>query len=469
MGLTASFNTARAGLGLVARRAEVIAANVSRADEPGYVQRRITPGERPGIVAVQRMIDPALQQMRRDAAADAAKAEIGRGFALRLDELAGDPDRPGSLLDHLARFEAALTTVASDPTSNAGLTVAVDALGAAVGKLNALGRHIATARQDAENRIAATVDGLNRDLEAVDGLNADIRRLGALGRDTSDLLDRRALKIDSIAEAVPVRPLARDDGTVALVTKGGAILLDGVAAPIGFSPRQSIQPSHAHPADLSGLTLRDRPAGTGLAGEPFAGGTLAALFELRDAGAPRGMAQLDAVAQELATRLQESDATVTAPRSGPLTDGGARVAAIPEPGLAIRLQVDPRLGGDGVRLLRDGMDAPVATHRNDQLLDHLDALAEVSTPRSDALGGGAADMTSLAGRFHSAVSTQRLVAVDLADGARGEANRLRDLRDGGAVDIDAEMQRLLRVEQAYAANARLIQAVGQMMDRITEI
>jgi flagellar hook-associated protein 1 FlgK len=115
------------------------------------------------------------------------------------------------------------------------------------------------------------------------------------------------------------------------------------------------------------------------------------------------------------------------------------------------------------------MDAAAATHRNDQLLDHLAALAEVSTPRSDALGSGAADIASLAGRLHSAVSTDRLVALDRADGARGEADRLRDMRDGAAVDIDAEMQRLLRVEQAYAANARLIQAVGQMMDRLTEI
>ena len=37
------------------------------------------------------------------------------------------------------------------------------------------------------------------------------------------------------------------------------------------------------------------------------------------------------------------------------------------------------------------------------------------------------------------------------------------------VDSDAEMQKLLEYEQAYAANARVIQAIEEMMDQILRL
>jgi len=46
---------------------------------------------------------------------------------------------------------------------------------------------------------------------------------------------------------------------------------------------------------------------------------------------------------------------------------------------------------------------------------------------------------------------------------------LTEAEAAGGVDSDYEMQMLLRVEQAYAANARVIQAVETMMQRLMEI
>jgi len=37
------------------------------------------------------------------------------------------------------------------------------------------------------------------------------------------------------------------------------------------------------------------------------------------------------------------------------------------------------------------------------------------------------------------------------------------------VDTDVELQNLLVIEQAYAANAKVIQAVNSMMNKILEI
>lgn len=473
MSLTASLNTALSGLGLTARRAEILASNVASADTPGYARRRLSTDGTVQGTQVLREVDPALQQMRRDAGAEAAGAAITAGFASALDMRMGDPDRPGSLQALLARFDAALTVAAADPTSLAGLASGAAAAEDLVDGLTGLADLVIDARQGAEARIADGVARLGSDLALVADLNADIRRLEVLGQDPSDLRDRRASIVDRISEAVPVRQLPRDHGEVALVSHGGVILLDGSPAEIGFSERAFVEPDQAYPADLSGLTVDGRAVGTGRDGDGLAGGSLGALFDLRDRAAPEAMARLDAIALELAQRFQDgaTDPSLSATEPGLFTDRQARVGTAPDAGLAARLQVNDLLASDGPERLRDGFGAaaPAAPASNAQLLRFSDALAARTAPLSGALGSAPADLTDLGGRLRSALSSDRLAAQDASDGADLTWQRLVDLRDGGAVDIDEEMRRLLAVEQAYAANARLIQAVGQMMDRVTEI
>jgi flagellar hook-associated protein 1 FlgK len=469
MSLSASLNAATRGLDLSARRAELIASNVSRADDPDYAKRRLeTDGTTTGT-SVRRVVNPAEQQMRREAQGEAARAGIAQAFATDLDRMIGDPDQRGSLQDGLARFSAALTLAASDPTSEPALDAIRDAARDVAMRLNGLAEAVTVRRQAAETAIAGGVERLNADLRAVEDVNAQIVKADALGQDSSTLRDRRAMHINSISEAVPVRRLDRGDGSIGLVTLGGAILLDGKAATVGFEARQGIAPDQVFPTTLNELTLRDRPAGTGRAGEFFAGGALAAEFAIRDDAAPTAMSRLDAFAQELAIRMQDSDLSLAAPNPGPFTDGGLRVGATPEPGLAARLALDDRLNDRGARLFRDGMDGPIQANANDQLLRFAEALDARQAPQSDTLGSGPSDMIGLAGRLRSAISSDRVAADRSAELAVREADRLIANRDGGVISVDEEMQRLLRVEQAYAANARLIQAVSQMMDRLTEM
>ena len=51
----------------------------------------------------------------------------------------------------------------------------------------------------------------------------------------------------------------------------------------------------------------------------------------------------------------------------------------------------------------------------------------------------------------------------------GQADTIWSRLAADGVDSDAEMQRLLQYEQAYAANARVIQAIQTMMDQILGI
>ncbi|PWJ22332.1 flagellar hook-associated protein FlgK [Jannaschia seohaensis] len=473
MSLTASLNMAIAGLTLQSKRAAVLSSNVASADVPGYARRELSSDGTVRSVGVVRGIDLGLQQMRRDASSDTAKASVAQGFAANLDELIGDPDQTGSLQSLLAKLDAAMTVAASDPTAPTTLIAAADAAANLVDGITGLAESVTQARQKAEDDIASTVAQLNSDLSQVAHLNVDIRRMEALGQDPSDLEDRRAVLVDHIAETVPVRQMQRDNGAIALISKGGVILVDSSAAEVDFTARPAIEPGFTYPADLSGLSVKGLDLGTGQPGDGLAGGTLGALFTLRDEAAPQAMARLDAFAQDLATRFQEAttDPSLAAGEPGLFTDAGATVGAAPVPGLAGRLSLNDLIATDGPERLRQGLGSnpgePVTS--NAQLLRFSDAMAARRVPASAVLGDAPTDLSGLGGRLRSAIALERLRADDAVESTRVATDRLVALRDGAAVDIDTEMQRLLQVEQAYAANARLIQAVGQMMDRITEI
>ncbi len=58
---------------------------------------------------------------------------------------------------------------------------------------------------------------------------------------------------------------------------------------------------------------------------------------------------------------------------------------------------------------------------------------------------------------------------DQADFATARYDTLHTAELGQGVDTDVEMQNLLLIEQSYAANAKVLSAVDQMMQRLLEL
>jgi flagellar hook-associated protein 1 FlgK len=69
----------------------------------------------------------------------------------------------------------------------------------------------------------------------------------------------------------------------------------------------------------------------------------------------------------------------------------------------------------------------------------------------------------------SSVATQRLANQSEAVQASSRLSALEELEAAKGVDSDQQTQMLLLIERAYAANARVIQAVEQMLDNLLEI
>jgi flagellar hook-associated protein 1 FlgK len=69
----------------------------------------------------------------------------------------------------------------------------------------------------------------------------------------------------------------------------------------------------------------------------------------------------------------------------------------------------------------------------------------------------------------SSLSQERVATEERQSFATGQAEEFRAQELATGVDRDAELQRLLLVEQAFGANARMIQTIDDMLDTLLRI
>jgi flagellar hook-associated protein 1 FlgK len=481
MSLSHTLSNAVGGLTAASRLAEVVSSNVSNAMTDGYGRRQLDlnaasiggRGAGVQIGGVTRVVDKGLIGDRRLADAAAAGAQAGVDMQAELEKIVGAPGQADALASRVTALEQSLVDAATDPASplrlDAVLTRAQDLAGA----LNTASDNVQTLRTRADADIALQVDQLNTALERVEGLNGDITDSFNAGADPSGLMDQRQKIVDQISGIVPIRELARPDGRIALMTPDGEMLVDGPAKRFAFTPTPVITADMTHAGGgLVGISVDGRaiaPDGLG----KLAGGSLGAAFTARDDTLVAAQDKLDSAAAHLIERMQDAsvDPTLGPTDAGLFTDAGNPLDPTNTTGLAGRIEVnaavDTARGGDTWRL-RDGLRASAPGAAGDSSL----LLATGSALSSDQPLGTGGPARSLAGHFadiQSNIGQARLQADEDLGFANARQAALTEAEAATGVDTDHEMQTLLRVEQAYAANARLVQTVETMLDRLMEL
>lgn len=480
MSLSSSLSAAITGLSATARRAEVVSSNVANASTPGYAARDVelvsmglgSSGSGVRVVGVTRNVDPILLSERRTAESAFEGAATQAGFQRDLVNAIGEPTDANSLGAAVTRFETALVDASTRPESDARLISVVNAGGDLALKLNTISDQISASRQNADAEIGLTVERLNTALQQVADLNLQIRQTLGTGRDAASLMDQRQTVVDSIAREIPLHEVDRGRGQIALYSKGGIALLDGAPAELEFATSPLITPGMTVGGGaLSQISVNGRPVDPLSRYSSLSGGRLEALFAVRDIDAPQAQARVDAVARDFVERFQSADVDPTLMPGDPglFTDAGGPFVTTDELGLAGRLTfsplVDPAEGGDVTRL-RDGLGAttPGPIGNSAQIQRFATALSAGRTTISTEFSAASRSSQDLVSDLLSLVSTDRAAreATESFNSARLTTLQNDELANG--VDTDYEMQQLLLIEQAYAANARIIQTVGEMLD-----
>lgn len=483
MSITIAQNTAVSALALVSRETGVVSSNIANALDETHARRELETAARadggmdPQASRIKRVVDTALVGDLRLANADRESVATRADGLERLESIIGAPGSGLGVVDAITALEEALASASSRPDSDVRLSGVRDAAVSLADRFTRAAGEIQDLRLEADRSIVRGVDQANAALERVADLNAQISVASATRRDTSALLDRRQAQIDDLARLIPVRELPRDNNQIALVTPSGATLLDGTRPSyLGFdaAPVVSAQMSLASGA-LSGLELDGKPVSTGPEGR-LMGGALGAQFALRDDLAASAATNLDALARDVVERFESPEADATRPVGAPglFTDDGAALDPATETGLAGRLRVnamvDPAQGGAEWRL-RTGLGAaapgPVGDARGLQALEQ--AIQTPRVPHSGTITNSARDLPQLAADMLSRVGTAR-IGLEAEQASRAaRADMLQEARLQGGVDTDAELQRLLQLEQAFAANSRVLRAADEMMRTVLEV
>lgn len=495
MSLDSALLTATSGLRLTSRQLTQASQNVANSGVAGYTRKEVDGQSLHGggvrALEATRQIDTALRSQLLAAAGQEGALSLRDGTLAPLARLQGDPTAATSTSGLVSALNDSFTALAANPADGGTINSALLAAQDVADQVNAVAGAIGGARQQVQDGLRQDVDQANDLLSTIAKFDKLVRSETQAGRSAADLQDQRDLAITQLASLVNVKPVAADQGGVTLMLNNGSNLpLDEGSKPFALADA-TVSPGTyfgAPDGTLPGLTLNNVAVGN-----TALGGKIGEGFTLRDKTLPTMQAELDTTAATLATRLDQqglrlfTDAGDVAPPD-PTSAAGAAQAV----GFANRMQVNTAVA-ETPRLLRDGTHAMAGFTPNPEggpagfsnLVKRVTAysfgsesapgvkhaaIATIGLGPSGGLNSGFAAPTRIGDYATAVVGSQASIAA-AADSQAGQATALRGqfsdlLQKSEGVDVDSEMANMVQLQNAYAANARVLTAVQSMWDAL---
>jgi flagellar hook-associated protein 1 FlgK len=490
MSLDSALLIATSGLRHASRQMATSSQNVANAAVEGYT-RKLAPGAEVGsggvrTLEMRRDVDEALRAQARSGRSAAAAAKLRDEILAPLAAAQGDPADGASLGGLVGRLRDSLTTLRASPSDTIAQSEALRTAESLAGRLNEAGRAVTAARQGAQDSALRDVDRANGFVRDIARLDAQVTAEIAAGRNGDALRDQRDLAVSKLSELLDVTPVEGQGGSLTLILRGGSVLpLDPVASPLAMAGGVVLPDSYSGPpaGTLPGLSLNGRPLDARVLG-----GRIGEALAQRDGTLARMGAEFDTLASAVAQRLSEQGLTLftEADGSAPPSLGSATTT-----GFASRITVSPEVQSNPAAI-RDGTsDAPgfpFNTTGSTGFTGVLSRVLDFAFGGQRAAGiphtaipstglGPAGNLTSsfsaplrltdYAAAVSGAHAAEAAAASEQSRQAGGVADRLALLVQGReGVDVDKEMANMVTLQNAYAANARLMGAVQGMWDAL---
>jgi len=320
------------GLSATSVQISVTSSNISNADTTGYTKKSanqsssVTNGVGTGVTVtgITSTVDKLLLKSLVGADSELGAADTTNTYLTSLQKLYGsisssdDSSSGTSLANSIASLESALSSLASTPNSASLQSNVVSALDDVASQLRETSSGIQKLRSDADQDIASSIDDVNADLQQIADLNAEIKQTAATGRSTADLEDQRNTALQDLASKMNVSYFTTSNGDLQIYTTSGQALVDSSAHTISYTAAANVTASTTYTAGssssgFSAITVN----GVDITSQ-ISGGDIGALITLRDDALPDAQAQLDQLAQQLASAMNSisnNASSVPAPTS----------------------------------------------------------------------------------------------------------------------------------------------------------
>lgn len=499
MNLDSALSIATGGLANVNRQMAVVSQNVANASTPGYAAEIATQwsltadGQGLGVHSgpTIRNLDTVLQGELFSQNATVAGLQTQQTALQAIDAVAGTPGQGTDIASLLGKVQDQFSTLLNNPDSAPQQSEVVSTAVTLAQGINDLSNAYTTQRQTAEDNIGTELATLNTTLGTIGWLSNKIISLKASGLSAADLENQRDAALADLSQLLDVKALEQPNGDLLVATTAGLVLpIHGAANPFAMIGA-NVQPGTFYPGGgINRITLGGADVTSQLRG-----GKIGANITLRDTTLPTWQAELDEFAQNLASRFEGQDLRLFSdPTGGPVPQPNP---PLPPPAPAVQanyvgfasiIQVNPQVQADP-SLVRDGtVNPPTGQAGYTGIIQ--DVLNYTFGPDQGAGGPQwpASNTSSLgpngtlnapytapltiAGIASTVLATQAQQSATISTQADTEqavqTTLASKLSAQSGVNMDTEMAHMIQLQNAYAANAKIIAAVQTMWTQLLQ-
>lgn len=435
---------------------EIVEHNVANASTPGYRRQKallgtaapspivasehgIGAGQRGGGVIVEKIqrfnlefFDARFRSVSSEAGNWSAQSEV----LSQLEPLLAETTEDG-LLPKLDQFWAGWQKLSTDPTDTSLRTVLLDDAGSLANALNRRATQIRQLHAEQNLVVADRVNIINSLADQIAQLNAEISRVLSVGEQPNDLMDKRDLALDQLAELTGSVSFNQKNGEV-MVSVGGHVLVMGHDTFKLHTQPNAVDSSVVDVYWSDGQKLNPP------------GGKLKGTLEVRDDVLVNQLAGLNALASGLINQVNAIHRTGYGLNNATNMDffSGTNAGDI---------VVNPLLD-----------NASIATSSGASQAGNSDIALQIANLKTvKAMKAGTATLNEF---YNSQVTDLGVVTKRAADNSYQHglvAKALGDQRESAVgVNLDEEAAEMAKAQKAYQAAARVLTAYDDLLDLV---
>jgi len=497
MSLDSALSVASASLANIGLGYTLISQNVANANTPQYATETAAQytldagGVGYGAASAPAGIvtNAALQFQLYGQNAAAAAAQTTAAALANLQSTQGSVGGNTDLGSTLTALQNAFTALQADPANQTQQQAVVTAAATLAGQINTLAASYSQSAQAAQNALVTEVGQLNTALGQLGGLNNQIVNLQTQGQSTADLQNQRNQVLNTISGLTGAHFIEQGNGNILVFTSNGTQLPTDTPSPLSLA-NATIGPSVYYPAGgVPGITLDGADITSA-----FGSGGIGANVTLRDTTLPSYGAALDGFSQGLAARFAAQGLSLFTDPNGNVPVQTGATAQSGFVGFSVDVTVNPAVVANPALVVNGNLTiagsptgATAFTPNPDNqagftgLIDRVlnfsfgaDVQQGVAQPGIATTGLGASG--TLAANFQPGqtlldyANGQTAANADDSNSASSAATETqatqtslaKALQGSTGVDIDSQLANLVQLQNAYAANAKIISTVQQL-------
>lgn len=503
MGLESALLISGSGISNIGAQFAVMSQNVANAATTGYASETQTQqslsagGIGMGVESgtVTRYVNQQLQANIWSQNGTVAALQTTQTTLQPVSAALGTPGQSGSLSSLLGSLQNAFSALLGTPDSAALQQQVVTSAQTLASGINALSNSYTSARQSAENDLVSSVGTLNTALSTIGTLNNQIVAANASGQSVADLQNQRDAAMQTVSKLTGAQAIPQSNGSILVATANGLVLPTNSASALSITPATMGPNATYSPGSSSGSVPGIMMGGVDVTAQLSGSGQIGADIQMRDTTLPTYQGELDEFSQNVASRFSAQGLTLFTNAKGTVPASGGSPPQANYVGFASEIQVNPAILANPA-LVTDGTNAITGSATGatsftpnpttgpagfttliNRVLTYTfgaDVQSGVAQPASLTSSlGPSGNLTApytapgTIGDFASTLVSAQAndinnVTTNLAPAQSLQTTLQSAFTSGSGVNINSEMANMVQLQNAYGANARIMQAVQTM-------